>query len=151
MGWWPYTPAAPALACPAGHATTDDGTATMDEPTDPSSDPAPEFRVERADRPPAAVLTVYGEVDMVTAPLLTAAVDEVLAGAPPVLVLDLAAVKFLASAGLTALVTMTQVGASRASLRIVSSGRATVRPIQLTGLEQTLPLYPTVEAALAGA
>lgn len=122
----------------------------MDEPTDPGSDPVREFRVERADRPPAAVLTVYGEVDMVTAPLLTAAVDEVLAAAPPVLVVDLAAVEFLASAGLTALVTMTQDRASRAVLRIVASGRATVRPIQLTGLEQSLPLYPTVEAALAG-
>ncbi|WP_409180955.1 STAS domain-containing protein [Amycolatopsis sp. VS8301801F10] len=121
----------------------------MDEPTDPSSDPAREFRVEREDRPPAAVLTVYGEVDMITAPLLTAAVDEALAGAPPVLVLDLGAVGFLASAGLTALVAMTQHRPSGPSLRIVASGRATVRPIQLTGLERTLPLYPTVEAALA--
>ncbi|GAA1024730.1 STAS domain-containing protein [Amycolatopsis albidoflavus] len=122
----------------------------MDEPTDPGSDPVREFRVERDDRPPVAVLTVYGEVDMVTAPLLTAAVEEALAAAPPVLVVDLAAVEFLASAGLTALVTMTQDRASRASLRIVASGRATVRPIQLTGLERSLPLYPTVEAALAG-
>lgn len=122
----------------------------MDEPTDPSTAPAREFRVERADRPPAAVLTVYGEVDMLTAPLLTAAVDEALAGAPSVLVVDLAAVYFLASAGLTALVTITQHREAGASLRIVASGRATVRPIQLTGLERTLPLYPTVEAALAG-
>ncbi|MYW89388.1 STAS domain-containing protein [Amycolatopsis rubida] len=122
----------------------------MDEPTDPSADPAREFRVEREDRPPVAVLTVHGEVDLVTAPLLTAAVDEALDGAPPVLVLDLAAVEFLASAGLTALVTLTEHRARGASLRIVASGRATMRPIQLTGLEQTLPLYPTVEAALAG-
>ncbi|MBN9748176.1 anti-sigma factor antagonist [Amycolatopsis sp. A1MSW2902] len=122
----------------------------MDEPTDPSADPARDFRVERADRPPVAVLAVYGEVDMVTAPLLTAAVDEALAGAPPVLVLNLAAVEFLASAGLTALVTIAQRPASGASLRIVASGRATMRPIQLTGLEQTLPLYPTVDAASAG-
>ncbi|MBB1158258.1 STAS domain-containing protein [Amycolatopsis sp. DR6-1] len=122
----------------------------MDEPTDPSADPAREFRVERVDRPPVAVLAVYGEVDMVTAPLLTAAVDEALAATPPVLVLDLAAVEFLASAGLTALVTMAQHRVPGASLRIVASGRATMRPIQLTGLEQTLPLYPTVEAALAG-
>ncbi|MGW7533912.1 STAS domain-containing protein [Amycolatopsis sp. NPDC054798] len=122
---------------------------TMDEPTDPRGDPAPAFRVERDDRPPAAVLTVRGEVDMVTAPLLTAAVDEALAAAPPVLVVDLAAVEFLASAGLTALVTMTQDRAAGAVLRIVASGRATLRPIQLTGLEQSLPLYPTVEAALA--
>ncbi|ATY11885.1 anti-sigma factor antagonist [Amycolatopsis sp. AA4] len=123
----------------------------MDEPTDPGADPAREFRVEREDRPPAAVLAVYGEVDMVTAPRLTAAVDEALAGAPPVVVLDLAAVEFLASAGLTALVTMTQHRPSGPSVRIVASGRATMRPIQLTGLERTLPLYPTVEAALAGA
>ncbi|PKV96903.1 anti-anti-sigma factor [Amycolatopsis echigonensis] len=121
----------------------------MDEPTDPTPAPVPDFRVVREDRPPAAVLRVHGEVDMVTAPLLTAAVDEVLAGAPSVLVLDLAAVEFLASAGLTALVTLTQHPTSGASLRIVASGRATVRPIQLTGLERTLPLYPTVEAALA--
>ncbi|WP_051166607.1 STAS domain-containing protein [Amycolatopsis orientalis] len=123
----------------------------MDEPTEPSTDPAREFRVERADRPPAAVLAVHGEVDMITAPLLTAAVDEALADAPPVVVVDLAAVEFLASAGLTALVTLSQREASRASLRIVASSRASLRPIQLTGLERTLPLYPTVEAAVAGA
>ncbi|WP_406631085.1 STAS domain-containing protein [Amycolatopsis sp. WGS_07] len=115
----------------------------MNEPTDP----ARAFRVERADRPPAVVLTVHGDVDMLTAPLLTASVDEVLAENPPVLVVDLAEVEFLASAGLTALVTITQDRAS-AVLRIVAAGRATMRPIQLTGLERSLPLYPTVEAAL---
>ena len=116
----------------------------MNEPTDP----ARAFRVERADRPPAVVLTVHGDVDMLTAPLLTASVDEALAENPPVLVVDLAEVEFLASAGLTALVTITQDRAAGDSLRIVAAGRATMRPIQLTGLERSLPLYPTVEAAL---
>jgi hypothetical protein len=34
-------------------------------------------------------------------------------------------------------------------VRIVASGRATLRPIQLTGLEESLSLFPTREAALA--
>ncbi|HWD02024.1 MAG TPA: hypothetical protein VG674_06150 [Amycolatopsis sp.] len=35
------------------------------------------------------------------------------------------------------------------TLRIVAAGRATMRPIELTGLEQSLPLYRTLDEALA--
>ncbi|HEY2057416.1 STAS domain-containing protein [Amycolatopsis sp. NBC_01480] len=121
----------------------------MSELTDPATDPPGTLRIGRADRPPAAVLAVSGDVDTCTAPRMTAAVAEVLTEAPPVLVLDLTAVEFLASPGLTALLTIRRGMPAGTELRIVASGRATLRPIQLTGLEPGLPLYRTLEQALA--
>ncbi|MBB4689520.1 STAS domain-containing protein [Amycolatopsis jiangsuensis] len=107
-----------------------------------------ELSIEREDRSPAVVLTVRGDIDVVTAPKVTAAVTEACTLGPPVLVLDLSAVDFLASAGLTALLSLCQGMPSGTSFRIVAAGRATVRPIELTGLAQSLPLYRTLETAL---
>lgn len=125
----------------------------MSEPTNPLEDPGAEpqasFGVVRDDRPGAVVLAVQGDVDTVTAPKLTDAAVGVLAEGPPVLVLDLTRVDFLASPGLTSLLTVRR-NAGETALRIVAAGRASLRPIQLTGLDQSLPLYPTLEAALAG-
>jgi len=76
--------------------------------------------------------------------------DPALAEQPPVLVVDLSRVEFLASPGLTALLTIHRNAGPGTAVRIVASGRATLRPIQLTGLEDSLSLFPTREAALAG-
>ncbi|MFF0146685.1 anti-anti-sigma factor [Amycolatopsis sulphurea] len=105
--------------------------------------------IERDDRPSIAVVTVRGEIDLATTPALKAAFGEALAGKPPILVVDLSGVGFLASAGLTQLVILARDMPEGTALRIVASGRAVLRPVQLTGLEHSLPLYPTMEAALA--
>ena len=108
------------------------------------------FRVTRSQDGGKVVLEVAGDVDTVTAPELVRAAEEALSAAPPVLVVDLTGVEFLASPGLTALLTINQQAPPATSVRIVAAGRATLRPIQLTGLEDGLPLYPTREAALTG-
>ncbi|GAA3525348.1 STAS domain-containing protein [Amycolatopsis ultiminotia] len=122
----------------------------MSELTRPGADPPGMLRIGRDDRPPAVVLTVRGDIDTVTAPQVTAAVADAAADGPPVLVLDLTEVEFLASPGLTALLIIRRDLPAGTALRIVAAGRATLRPIQLTGLQQSLPLYPTLGAALAG-
>ncbi|MDQ7802807.1 STAS domain-containing protein [Amycolatopsis sp. A133] len=111
--------------------------------------PFGEFRIARTEQDEAVVVEVAGDVDTTTAPALVQAADEALADQPPVLVVDLSRVEFLASPGLTALLTIHRNAGSGTAVRIVVSGRATLRPIQLTGLEDSLSLYPTREAALA--
>lgn len=96
-----------------------------------------------------AVITVGGEIDLATAPELEAAVDDVLAGDPATLIVQLSAVEFMASAGLKILVAAQQKLGTPARLAVVANGPATRRPIQLTGLDETLPLYPTLDEAMA--
>lgn len=104
-------------------------------------------RTERAGD--AVVLAVSGEVDMTTAPELDAHTSQALRDRPPVLVIDLTEVTFLGSAGMSSLVAAGQDGGDT-SVRIVASGSATARPMQLVGLDQLLAIHPTREAALAG-
>ncbi len=81
------------------------------------------------------LLTVAGEVDSSTAPSVRAAVDTAFADGARELTVDLEGVTFLDSAGLCVLA-----GAHRRAaehgvvLRVVASGRAVVRPLQITGL-----------------
>ena len=126
----------------------------MTEPTHIESSatavPFGEFRISRTEQEEAVVVEVAGDVDTTTAPALVQAADEALAEEPPVLVVDLSRVEFLASPGLTALLTIHRNAGTGTAVRIVAAGRATLRPIQLTGLESSLSLFPTREAALAG-
>jgi anti-sigma B factor antagonist len=97
------------------------------------------------------VVAVTGEVDLDTARLLhtaiTAAIDR--SGGGPCVV-DLTAVTFLDSAGLTALLqAASHPPAHHDTLRIVvDSNRPVIRPIEITGLDDELKLYHTVDEAL---
>jgi anti-sigma B factor antagonist len=110
------------------------------------------LRVDRAMDGPAVVVTVVGDVDLNTVALLhtglRAALAEVAAPAP--VVVDLTAVDFLGSVGLSAIVEAHQLAsAARTPLRLVATGVAVLRPIELTGLDVDLDLYATVSEALA--
>jgi anti-sigma B factor antagonist len=100
----------------------------------------------------AIIVTVEGELDMLTTPRLRAAVSEALdeAMGEPV-VLDLTKITFLGSPGLAALVeAVRQARQLGGPLRIVvDNARPVIRPIELTGLDDVLALYETVEEALA--
>ncbi len=97
------------------------------------------------------IVTVAGEIDLSTAPDLHAALTVALrdAGAGGC-VADLTAVTFLGSPGLTALLNATQEAEQRREpLRIVvDSNRPVIRPIEITGLDQVLRLYHSVDEAL---
>lgn len=98
------------------------------------------------------VVSVAGEIDMATAPTLRAAVQAAIReSAGEACVLDLTAVTFLGSSGLSALVEAAQLSeARREPLRIVvDANRPVIRPIMVTGLDDVLALYHTVDEALA--
>lgn len=96
------------------------------------------------------VLVVEGEVDVSTAPVLRAAIDDVLAEEPSELVIDFSAVTFLASVGLQILVLTNERVSGRARFAVVASGPATSRPIRLTGLDSMFSLYESLDAGLTG-
>jgi anti-sigma B factor antagonist len=99
--------------------------------------------------PDVVVLSVAGDLDMLTSPQLAESLRELLDRRPRTVVVDLSKVDFLGSAGLAVLVTAHERIESRESLRIVASARETQRAFSMTGLDELLDLYPTCEAALA--
>lgn len=93
------------------------------------------------------VVTVTGELDMATAPILEDEVVRRLDATPPTLVIDLSAVTFLSSAGLQVLMHAHN-RQPRTHVAIVAPTGTTLRPIQLTGLDRALALYPSVRLAV---
>ena len=99
----------------------------------------------------AVVITVTGELDTLTTPRLREAVGEALVDASgAAVIVDLTRVTFLGSPGLAALVeAVTKARQRGGPLRIVvDNARPVVRPIELTGLDDVLALYDTVDEAL---
>ncbi len=95
------------------------------------------------------VVEVAGELDMATVPRLEETVRGVLDGRPRVLVIDLLRVGFVGSSGLAMLLVAKEQAAGRTQVRVVAAGRITLRPMQLTGVDRELAVYPTRELALA--
>jgi anti-anti-sigma factor len=98
--------------------------------------------------PDVAVLSVAGDLDMLTSPQLGQALEQLLSREPRTVVVDLSEVTFLGSAGLAALVTAHQRAESPEVLRIVAPSRDTRRTFAMTGLDDLLDLYPSRDAAL---
>jgi anti-sigma B factor antagonist len=98
----------------------------------------------------AVLITVVGEVDNATAPRLRTVVAEALWRAGTgVAIIDLTRVSFLGSAGLSALIDVTDDAREHSKpLRIVvDAHHPVIRPIQLTGLESYLALCNSVADA----
>jgi anti-sigma B factor antagonist len=105
-----------------------------------------------------AVLAVGGEIDMFTAPQFEKAIDDVLADDPPTLVIDLTQVTLLASVGLRLLATANErfvlatankrFGES-GGFAVVAGAPATIRPIELTDLNEVFDVYLSLDDALA--
>jgi anti-sigma B factor antagonist len=101
--------------------------------------------------PDTAVLTVWGEIDTLTAPAFTAASDELLTASGDVLVMDLTEVRFLASSGLAVLIEAAQRAEDRGiRLRLVISNRAVRRPLEITGTAALFDLHSDAESAYGG-
>ena len=113
------------------------------DPVDPTG-----FQVEKRQVDRAVVLSVSGEVDMLSAPRLAEAIHTGLAAGPVALIVDLSKVDFLASAGMTVLLTAQGEVVPPTRFAVVARGAATSRPIQLTKLDSVLPMYSTLDSAL---
>jgi anti-sigma B factor antagonist len=109
----------------------------------PAADPAGEFLGTVITRSPGTVvLEVQGEVDTLTAPRFSAAVDELMNDRASRLVIDLTGVTFLASSGLAVLIQAAHQAEERgARLRLVVSTRAVRRPLEVTGTDQLFDMY----------
>ena len=94
--------------------------------------------VELSEPAPSARVTVSGEVDSSSAPLLREQLDTLFEGALSELTIDLSAVTFLDSAGLCVLAAAHRRAGSDIHLRVLASSRAVIRPLQITGLWQLL-------------
>ena len=95
-----------------------------------------------------AVVTIGGEIDLSTAPAFEAAIAGALDDGPPVLVIELSEVSFMASVGLRILAATHEKVSKSAQVAIVANNPAASRPIQLTGLDKVISLYPTLDEAL---
>ncbi|MCS7482962.1 STAS domain-containing protein [Umezawaea endophytica] len=96
----------------------------------------------------AVVLVVAGEVDLDTAPILHRALESAVVVNPPLVVVDLSAVRLLACAGLSVLTAAHHEVGGRTCLRVVADGRAARRPLLLTGMDKCLDVCRTRAQAL---
>jgi anti-anti-sigma factor len=109
------------------------------------------LRVTAHDSGGAVVLAVAGEVDLLTAPVLSEGITDALAGAPELLVIDLSDVSFLASIGMTVLLEARREAGTATRVRVVAPEDGVVnRTLGLTGLHETLAVTTTRDDALTG-
>ncbi|MFC9808588.1 STAS domain-containing protein [Streptomyces griseoaurantiacus] len=97
-----------------------------------------------------AVVAVVGDVDLHTASALRTRAQAVLDQGAPHLVLDMEQVDFVDSTGLTTLIVLLQAAqAAGGSLRVARIPERLVRMVTITGVSQLIPMYDTVDEALA--
>jgi anti-sigma B factor antagonist len=102
-----------------------------------------------AHRDGVAVVSIGGEIDVSTAPAFEAVIAEALEEDPPALAIELSEVTFIASVGLRILAaTQDKVGKS-IQIAVVADNAAASRPMQLTGLDDVISMYPKLDDALA--
>jgi anti-sigma B factor antagonist len=103
----------------------------------------------RGDR--VAVVRLDGRLDLSSAPEFKEQIAAVVAGGAVRLVVDLAAVGFIDSSGLGALISgLKTARQASGDLRIANPNEQASMILQLTALERVLYPYPTLEEALAG-
>lgn len=140
----------------ANNATGPSGAADSvadDTTEDPRRDAGSELLALTVERPTGevCVVTVGGELDMLTAPTLEACLGEQLSTAPHHLVVDLQRVSFLDSKGLNCLLRAreaTQTTTTQLHLAGLVT-RAVARPLEVSQLLEVFTTYPTVTQALA--
>ncbi|MFY1635567.1 STAS domain-containing protein [Solwaraspora sp. WMMB335] len=91
--------------------------------------------------PDEAVLRLVGEIDMLTAVQLSAAVNELLSDAPARIVLDMGGITFCDSQGLGTLVVLTRKASHAQSLLLLTNvGEFLLRVLSITGLRSALTI-----------
>ena len=101
----------------------------------------------------AVVVSVRGELDLATVPVLRTRLEAVgeVSDSPSPLVVDLSAVTFIGSAGLALLVDLhNKCTEGGTPLALVATGSVVPRAIQVTALDQVFAVHTTVEAAIGG-
>lgn len=97
-----------------------------------------------------ALVRVSGSLDSGPDQAVAAELDAVFEKRPGSVVLDLSPVDFMGSAGIALLIN-TRHRAARlgVAFAIVADNRSVLRPLQLSQIDGTLPLHPTLDEAVA--
>lgn len=112
-----------------------------------------EIELDIADGTPdrACVVTVAGEIDLVTAPQLRAGLLGALGSAPAGLLVDLDRVDFLDSTGIAALAHVVRLaGEQDVSVGFCAAQPIVRRVLDVTGLDRVWSLWPDRASGLAG-
>lgn len=97
------------------------------------------------------VVSVYGELDVATAPALREQFIGLVGNGANTLVLDLEGVDFLDSTGLGIIVSaLKRARTHGGDLKLVCTQPRIRRLFEITGLDKALPLLPSLDAAVTG-
>lgn len=119
---------------------------------DPERTDAVLFDVMVSRRNGWVTVAVIGELDLASAPRVRTAVAAAVADGGTRLVLDLGGVDFIDSTGLgVVLGAVRRVRSAGGSIRLVVREPAVLKVFELTGLDQVLPILPSVDEAVAPA
>lgn len=94
------------------------------------------------------VLSVGGEIDLLTSPAFTQAILDVLAVDPPALVIDLTEVSFFSSAGISSLVAAREAMGDDSRFAVVPASSIAGRILEIAGLSDHLSVHRTRDAAV---
>lgn len=108
------------------------------------------IRREDTDRSGVVVLSVSGELDLLTTDTLESELRAALAPPNEVVVLDMSEVQFLGSSGLSTLLASAESAKSGGiDFRLVAHERVILRPLEITGIRSSFTVFDSVAAALA--
>lgn len=114
-------------------------------PDTASCDGEPIMSLDVTNHSDVAAITISGELDLSTAPMLTDLVDRVAADHPDRVVIDMAGVTFFCAAGLTALLRAhNTVSAAGGRLILRAPSRQTQRILTITGTDGVFQLETVV-------
>jgi anti-sigma B factor antagonist len=110
-----------------------------------------QLRTEVSDLGGWTVVSLYGELDVATAPSLREQLIDLINDGHNQLVLDLEGIDFLDSTGLGTLIGALRRARTRGGdLRLVCTETRITRLFEITGLDQAVPLLPDLDTAVAG-
>ena len=96
------------------------------------------------------IVSVRGDLDLESTPMLTEGLDRALSDdVPSAVIIDLTDVDFLSSTGMTALIDTHRRLGTLVELAVVSNAPSTTRPLTLVGMDEMLSLHADLDAALA--
>jgi anti-sigma B factor antagonist len=95
------------------------------------------------------VVTVYGELDVASAPTLRERLIDLVSGGSHLLVLDLEGLDFLDSTGLGAIISaLKRARTNGGDLRLVCTQSRIRRLFEITALDKAFPLFPSLDDAI---
>jgi len=102
----------------------------------------PELSISVQRSPSEVVVNLSGEIDLSSAPRLSALVTDLLADGPPRVVLDMSGVTFCDSQGLGTLVVLSRkAGLAQSCLVLTNVGDFLLRVLDITGLRPALMIH----------